>query len=242
MRLESLTYQSRRISVLGLSSNISPNPTSGIVAASSGFDGSVVARGFAALLLAAGVTFSLYWLMAELVATGREALTEGSQGNLVDFVRVKQEQDLNIDKPKPKKPPKPATPPPDMAPPRADNQAPKANTVNIGHMAVDADIAVDAGFGLSASDGEYLPIVKVAPVYPRRAAARGVEGYVVLSFTVTETGAVIDPVVVESVPPGVFDRAAMRAASKFKYKPRVEDGKPVQVTNVEHLITFQLEK
>lgn len=199
-------------------------------------------RALGALLAAAVVTFGLYWLMAELVATGREALTEASDSRMIDFVRVKQEQALNIDKPKPQKPPKPETPPPDVAPPRADNQAPKANTVNIGHMAIDADVAVDAGFGLSASDGEYLPIVKVAPQYPRRAAARGVEGYVVLSFTVTETGAVTNPLVVESVPPGVFDSAATRAALKFKYKPRVEDGKPVVVHGVEHLITFQLEK
>lgn len=199
-------------------------------------------RALAALLAAVVVTLGLYWLMAELVATGREALTEASDSRMVDFVRVKQEQALNIDKPKPQKPPKPETPPPDVAPPRADNQAPKANTVNIGHMAIDADVAVDAGFGLSASDGEYLPIVKVAPQYPRRAAARGIEGYVVLSFAVTETGAVADPVVVESVPPGVFDSAAIRAALKFKYKPRVEDGNAVVVQGVEHLITFQLEK
>jgi len=199
-------------------------------------------RAAVAVMAAAAVTFALYWLMAELVATGREALNEAPAGKLVDFVRVKQEQNLELDKPKPKKPPKPETPPPDLTPPRADNQTLQANTVDIGRMSVDADVAIDSGFGLSASDGEYLPIVKVAPIYPRKAAARGIEGYVVLSFTVNETGAVVDPVVIESVPSGVFDRSAIRAALKFKYKPRVEDGKPVAVPNVEHLITFQLEK
>lgn len=199
-------------------------------------------RAAVAVMAAAAVTFALYWLMAELVATGREALNEAPAGKLVDFVRVKQEQNLELDKPKPKKPPKPETPPPDVTPPRADNQTPQANTVDIGRMSVDADVAIDSGFGLSASDGEYLPIVKVAPIYPRKAAARGIEGYVVLSFTVNETGAVVDPVVIESVPSGVFDRSAIRAALKFKYKPRVEDGKPVAVPNVEHLITFQLEQ
>jgi protein TonB len=216
--------------------------TSNIVAASNASPKALLGRSLAAMLAAVVVTFALYWLMAELVATGREALTEAKEGRLVDFVRVKQEQQLNIDKPKPKKPPKPETPPPDAPVPQQSQQTPQANTVDIGHMSVDADVAVDAGFGLSASDGEYLPIVKVAPVYPRRAAQRGIEGHVVLSFTVNETGAVVDPVVVESVPPGVFDRAAIRAALKFKYKPRVEDGKAVPVPGVEHLITFQLEK
>ena len=216
--------------------------TSAIVSVSSNANRGIWKRALLAVIAASIVTFSLYWLMAELVATGREALTEATEGRLVDFVRVKQEQELNIDKPKPKKPPKPETPPPDAPVPQQSSQTPDAGAVDIGHIAVDADVAVDAGFGLSASDGEYLPIVKVAPVYPRRAAARGTEGYVVLSFTVNETGAVVDPIVVESVPPGVFDRAAIRAALKFKYKPRVEDGKPVAVQGVEHLITFQLEK
>lgn len=217
--------------------------SSQIVAVSNASEGfAAFRRAGLAVLAALVVTFGLYWLMAELVATGREALNEAPAGQLIDFVRVKQDQDLQLDKPKPQKPPKPETPPPDITPPRADNQTPKANTVDIGRMTVNADVAIDSGFGLSASDGEYLPIVKVAPVYPRKAASRGIEGYVVLSFTVTETGAVTDPVVIESVPPGVFDRSAIRAALKFKYKPRVEDGKGVAVPNVEHLITFQLEK
>ena len=63
-----------------------------------------------------------------------------------------------------------------------------------------------------------------------------------LKFTVTETGAVRDPVVLESEPGSTFDRAAMKAVLKFKYKPRVEGGKPVEVPGVEHLITFKLEK
>lgn len=216
--------------------------TSSIVSVSQTANQGLFRRIVVSVLAATIVTAGLYWLMAELVAAGREALNDAPESKLVDFVRVKQEQELNIDKPKPQKPPKPETPPPDAPVPQQANQAPQANTVDIGHMAVDADVAVDAGFGLSASDGEYLPIVKVAPVYPRRAAARGTEGYVVLSFTVNETGAVVDPIVVESVPPGVFDRAAIRAALKFKYKPRVEDGKPVAVQGVDHLITFQLEK
>ncbi len=83
--------------------------------------------------------------------------------------------------------------------------------------------------------------MKVAPVYPRRAQTRGIEGWVLLSFTVTESGSVINPLVIDAEPQGVFDRAAMKAVERFKYKPRVVDGKPQIVTGVEHLITFQLD-
>ena len=85
-----------------------------------------------------------------------------------------------------------------------------------------------------------MPIVKVAPVYPRRAQTRGIEGYVVLEFIVTKTGAVRNPFVVEAKPPGIFDRAAINAALKFKYKPIVVNGEPIDGAGVRNRITFEL--
>ncbi|MYE13754.1 MAG: energy transducer TonB [Gammaproteobacteria bacterium] len=83
--------------------------------------------------------------------------------------------------------------------------------------------------------------MKVAPEYPRGAASRGIEGYVLLEFTVTSFGSVRDPTVVEASPPGVFDRAATAASLKFRYKPRVLNGQPVDVRGVRNLILFELE-
>jgi protein TonB len=88
-----------------------------------------------------------------------------------------------------------------------------------------------------ASDGEYLPIVKVAPVYPTRALQRRLEGYVIVEFVVTANGSVRDVAVVESSD-AVFERAAIEAALKFKYKPRVVDGSPIEVAGVQNRITF----
>lgn len=190
-------------------------------------------------LLAAAVTFGLYWLMYTLIATGRTALDEAERGRVVDFVRLKRDQRLETKDRKPKRPPKPEAPPPQIQPQQQQATAPSADAISIGPVGVD-DIDLK-GFGLSPSDGEYLPIVKVEPIYPRRAAQRGIEGYVLLEFTVTKTGAVRDPVVVESEPSGIFDRAAMKAALKFKYKPRVIDGVPIEVPGVRNLIKFELE-
>lgn len=90
------------------------------------------------------------------------------------------------------------------------------------------------------ADGDYMPIVKVAAVYPQQAKKQGVEGYVLLEFTVQKSGRVVDPVVVSSEPPGVFDHAALSAVRKFKYKPRVEGGEPVEVAQVRNRIDFSL--
>ena len=84
--------------------------------------------------------------------------------------------------------------------------------------------------------------MKVAPQYPRRALSKGIEGFAVIEYTVTRQGTVRDPVVVESKPEGVFDKAAIKSASRYKYKPRVVDGQPVEVPGVRTKITFKLAK
>ncbi|NWG47473.1 MAG: energy transducer TonB [Alphaproteobacteria bacterium] len=57
------------------------------------------------------------------------------------------------------------------------------------------------------------------PVYPRGAERRGIEGYVVVKFTVTPEGQVADINVVESSPEGVFDEAAVQAVEKWTFEP-----------------------
>ena len=90
-------------------------------------------------------------------------------------------------------------------------------------------------------DGSYVPIFQVPPQYPRRAAERGIEGCVLLEYTVTPLGAVSEPVVLQANPPGIFDRAATRAALRYKYKPLIRDGVAVAVEGVRQRITFILE-
>ncbi|HSG90809.1 MAG TPA: energy transducer TonB [Pseudomonadales bacterium] len=188
--------------------------------------------------LGAVVTFALFYLMQWLILADKVNLDESGDGRILDFVMVEQEEELQTKNRKPKPPPPPDEPPPDMPDPSFDSDV-EAIGVNMGGLGMDANLDISSGGGFS-SDGEYLPIVKVAPVYPRRALTRGIEGYVLLEFTVTKTGAVQDPVVIEADPPGIFDRAAMQAALKFKYKPKVVNGEPIDVGGVRNLITFEL--
>jgi len=192
------------------------------------------------VIVSAGVTFGLLFLMQLLIATGMKAETEDNIGKILDFVRVKKEEVVERKQVKPKKPPAPEAPPPDMPKPRMDNMDAPAETINIAPMSMNADINISGDFGFSASDGEYLPIVKVAPIYPRRAQSRGLEGYVLIEFTVTKTGAVSNPVIIRSEPPNVFDRAALSAVIKFKYKPRVVNGEPIDSPGVRNIIRFEL--
>ena len=199
----------------------------------------MIARYAISIAIGTAVTFALLFLMQILIATGQKALTEAANFRITDFVRVEQEDTIQKKERKPEKPPEPEQPPPDMPQTDMDNFDPSAATLAIAAPKMGSQVSV-GGVGIAASDGEYLPIVKVAPIYPRRAQSRGIEGYVIVEFTVTVTGTVRDVFVVESSS-SIFERAAVNAALKFKYKPRVVDGEPVEVPGVRNKITFQLE-
>ena len=90
------------------------------------------------------------------------------------------------------------------------------------------DVAAGGRFTGGRADRGLMPIVRVAPDYPPTATRQGIEGYVVLEFTVTASGAVRDPVVRGAKPERIFDQAAIKSVLRWRYSPQVEDGKPVE--------------
>lgn len=194
-----------------------------------------------ALVLGAMITWALLLLMQVLIATGQKALTDDTTRRLVDFVRVERQETLKRKERKPDKPPEQQAPPPSAPQPTFDAVHADMNVVSVAPASISTEeIMGVGGLGLVPSDGDYLPIVKVAPMYPRRALSRGLEGYVIVEFTVTRTGTVRDVSVVESTS-SLFERAATEAALKFKYKPRVVNGEPIEVRGVRNKLTFRLE-
>jgi protein TonB len=187
------------------------------------------------------VTLSLLFIMQLLIATGEKALQDPRDRAQLDFVRIKRSENLDTDDFEPDKPPPPPEVPPETPPQEMDNIDPNAPTINIAAPTVNANTEIGGPGGMNIAEGDYLPIVRVAPVYPARALSRGLEGYVDMSFTVTPTGTVENPTILYSTS-SLFDRAATQAVLKFKYKPRVVDGVPVAVPNVKTRISFKIEE
>ena len=90
------------------------------------------------------------------------------------------------------------------------------------------------------TDGPLIAVVRVKPAYPPSAAARGLEGYVVVQFDVTASGTVNKLSVVASSNT-IFERAALAAARNFRFKARVVDGVPQTSTGVQYRFRFELE-
>lgn len=191
-----------------------------------------------ALGVGVAVTFGLLFIMQLLIANQRGELGPRREPLTLDFVRVIREPVVEHIRHRPEEPPEPQRPPETPTLSMDDFTPGIAVTVSPPNMSRGVDIG---GGTRLVGDGDYLPMAKVQPIYPPSAAERGIEGYVIVEFTVTRAGNTRDIEIVESSH-SVFHRSALEAASRFKYKPRVIDGVEVEVPGVRNRITFVLDR
>jgi protein TonB len=186
------------------------------------------------------VTLSLVILMYKLIDSGVKELDEKEGIKIPDFLHVERETTTNAKKTEIKKPDDPEPPPPDIPQDQIDIEVPDS-AVNISAPVV--AVNPNAGLGNFARDSDFIPVYIPQPQYPRRAQTRGKEGYAVVEVIITTTGGVRDPKMIEEWPEGWgFGRAALKAADKLKYNPRVVDGVGQEVSGVLYKFTFQMAK
>jgi protein TonB len=212
------------------------------------------------LLLAILVNFGLFTLMQKMTAEQNSERQVIENIQLLDFVRLKREDKVETKKRElPKKPPPAQKPPP---PPKLSAQQadkPKAPTPKLDMPRIDLPLNIAGGpylgdfsnapVALSAPtviasptmDDDVIPLVRIPPQYPRIASRRGIEGVVTVSFTITKDGQVRDPNVISAKPENIFDSAALKAIVKWKFKPKVVDGQPVERQATQE-IEFKLAK
>ncbi len=193
--------------------------------------------------LAIFVTIALFWLMNYLITHGMNAITEEFRGGLIDFTRVDRDETAQTkDRTLPDRPDTPDVPPP---PPPMNfniNAAPDSRGVAINAPALSRGLNLDRSGLAMPTDGDVIPLVRIPPQYPQRAASRGINGWVQLEFTITESGGVEDIIVIAAEPTGYFERAAERALARWKYKPKIVEGRPARRYNNQVVITFEMEE
>ena len=197
-------------------------------------------RSIVGAVAAVPIALGLFYLMQSLIDTQFEQ-EDVKTRKIADIVVPDKVIETNLKEVLPEKVEDPDEPPPDMEPLDFDTDL-DMSTANMAPT-VAVNVSINAS-GLSSVDGEYLPIVKVAPIYPRRAQTRGITGYCIVTYSVTTTGAIRDPYVeneTDCSPKGIFERASLKAALKFKYKPRVVDGQAIEVAGVQNKFTYELE-
>ncbi len=204
------------------------------------------------LSLVAAVVLGLVVFMAmrALIATDGLFQEPDKSHTFLNFVRVDAaKDDVNTkDRRIPDPPPPPETPPdvPDMSAqimnmntnlnmdmPKIGNQLNKGEGPFLGSLS--------AGDGMSGFDTDVIPVVRVPPAYPQRAKQAHLEGSVTMAVTIRPDGTVADVQVIESNPARLFDQAAIQAMQRWKFRPKIVNGKP-QAQRARQTIEFTLSK
>ncbi len=198
----------------------------------------MIRRYLAAAGAAAVVTTGLFLLMQSLISMGGSALSDPLAGQVIEFIRLKKDSELELKKREmPEKQKREMPPPPPMLD-MARSERPDQDIGAAGMVAVPTfEPAGGPDLGAPPSDADIIPLVRVKPQYPSRALSMGIEGWVDVEFTISAAGTVVDPVVVDSTS-GVFHTATLRAVRKWKYNPKIVDGQPVERPNVRVRINF----
>ncbi len=203
----------------------------------------MIRRYSSAIVLGGVVTFGLFFLMQSLIAYGTAGAQDEVLGSVIDFVMVNNESETQTKRRRPprklaeERPPEP----PDIELDRVRKPRAQSGSSSFGQFDF-GDLAGGPHLGSAPTDGDILPLVRIEPRYPARALQRELEGWVLLEFSISPAGTVIQPFVVDSDPPRTFDRAALRAVSRWKYKPKVQDGVAVTRNGVQVVLTFELEE
>ena len=202
-----------------------------------------------AAMVAIGVTFSLFLFMHKLISSGGGERAELDAISGIHFGPVEiPDEIMTRSRRKPQKPPPPKDPPP---PPKLQISKMDQRVQNVPRMNLpDLDLPLVGGEGMfignfqqvnRSAEGDIIPVVVIRPMYPREAAISGIQGWVRVEFTITEVGTVKDPRVIDAKPPRVFNREAIRAILKWKFKPRVVDGIAVE-RRATQVIDFTLDE
>lgn len=199
---------------------------------------------------AALVTISLFYLMQYLISGNHSLLAVTQSGNTFDIIRLNRTEDIVTKQrqlPDPPDEPIPPTKTQKITQTKAKPQivAPALNLPLPGLPALqlqrDLLTGVSAEVTAPQQNNEVIALLKVEPDYPRKAARQGIEGWVKLEFTVLEDGSVTDIKVVDAEPRRVFNKSAKRAIKRWKFKPRVVNGKALKQKAVQ-VIEFKLNK
>ncbi|MBV7315961.1 energy transducer TonB [Shewanella sp. NIFS-20-20] len=201
-------------------------------------------RAIVSIIVGAAITFALFVFMAFLIGGGAKRAETSEDAPVIEITMDKQDATAQK-KPRvvPKPPPPPEKPPQlDPTPPDTSSDIDSNMSFNMGGVAAGG---LSTGFKLGdmmTRDGDATPVVRIDPQWPVQALRDGKEGFVQLSFTINELGGVEDIEVINAEPKRLFDREAKRALSKWKYKPKIVDGKPMKQPGMTVQLDFTLDK
>ena len=188
----------------------------------------------------------VFYFMSILIGTGKNQKGTAHQNISIEFLLQSNLDELELRSRRLPKKPKDKEPPPDTPKLKIKQDELKKPELasQLPALELPEDFQSDnKGSGVAGytnQDRGVSPVFRINPIYPRRAALQNIEGFVILQFDITETGQTDNISVIQASPPQIFNSNAIQALRKWKYKARIENGKPVRQTNVQVQLDFKL--
>ena len=184
------------------------------------------------MVAACAVSLALFWMMQRMVSGPADMQRAERNSTVVDFVRLKEDSRTQLKERRKKEPPKPEKPQLPKESVSQQNTPMQQMPFNMPDIAPDLSLAQnsllgDAVVGMGFGDTDVIPLVRMNAVYPQRAIRQKIEGYVTARLQINPQGTVDDVEIIDAQPRGVFEREAIRALYKYKFKPKMENGRPV---------------
>ncbi len=199
----------------------------------------------------AAATFLLFYLMQSLISGGKDLKKPDATENFIEFVRLKRP--TNLETKKRELPKKPEV---------KDEEMPKQNVnvaknehkpsrpelkfetpkLDIPLAPGDGGMAMSGAGGGASANSDEVPLVRVEPQFPQEAAMKGIsKGWVRLVVDIGTDGSVSQAHVIEARPRNIFEQAAVKAVLKWKYRPKMIEGKAVVRKGIKIQLDFEME-
>ncbi|RXE95376.1 energy transducer TonB [Pseudoalteromonas phenolica O-BC30] len=194
----------------------------------------------ASILIGAIVTMAAFAFMDYLITSDERAPQEVKPPIEFEIMQNRPDSDVEV---KTRQLPEP--PQPKAQPPRTQTSVPTEVTgpqISIGGPVIELDSTPINAQVFAPQDGDATPIVRVDPKYPTDAARDGKEGWVEMAFSIDKAGNVIDAQVINAEPKRIFNREALRALKKWKYRPKMENGQTIVQTGLQVVLEFKLQQ
>lgn len=184
------------------------------------------------------VTFILFVAMQQLIAIKGNAKAPVAEPPVVQLYEQVKDSDPQVRQPMPARPELKPRQLPANTPDPVDSVSIATTEFTIAGPGLPKGTG---GGGIQPVDKGATPLIRVEPRYPATAARDGISGWVRLGFSIDESGAVTDVVVLAAEPARVFEREAITALKRWKYQPKQLDGKLIRQTGMQVQLDFTLD-
>jgi protein TonB len=200
-----------------------------------------VVRFPATLAVGALLTSLVFLLLWFFIHTGEKFALETKEATKIDFTRLRRDTETASKRQSKARRERPDIQPQQMRMDFATSASTAAVAMiqpEVNARAAMTKMTVNVG----GSDRDTMPLVRINPDYPPRAQSRGIEGWVLIEFTITAAGTVRDARVVDASPKGYFEDAALKAIARWRYNPKVQEGVAVERVGVRVRLSFNMER